>query len=137
MSQPLALIGPAVVEVIGVSPTGFGETMEAGWARHSVFGADMHFQPISGGENVETLQLAARPHVHGGLQNYRLLRELNASRQAVPFLRMSGIVGSYHGLVAVQRISRDEQRISPLGAGWRWEFTVELLYLGRNLGAGF
>ena len=94
-------------------------------------------QPTGGGEHIETLALACRPLVHGGLENYVALRELCRARTPVPFIRMSGLVGNYFGLVAVQRLSREENRIAPGGAGWRWEFTAELLYLGIGVGGVF
>ncbi len=137
MSQPIALIGSSVVDVLGINPLGFSENMEANFVRHRVFGADLYVQPVGGGENVETLNLACRPHVYGGLENYVLLKELCRSRLPVPFIRMSGLVGSYSGLVVIQSISREENRIAPTGIGYRWEFTVELLYVGRNIGVGF
>lgn len=136
-AAPIALIGGAVVDVLGISPVAFGESIEANWAKHAVFDSEMVFQPVSGGEHVETLNLACRPHVYGGLENYRLLQTLCRTRASVPFIRMSGLVGSYFGLVAVQRVSREESRFAPDGAGWRWEFTAELIYLGLNIGGGF
>lgn len=137
MSQPIALIGSSVVDVIGINPLGFSENMEANFALHRVFGADIYVQPVGGGENVETLNLACRPHVHGGLNNYLLLKELCGTRMPVPFIRMAGLVGSYSGLVVIQRISREENRIAPTGIGYRWEFNIELLYVGQNIGVGF
>lgn len=137
MSQPIAIIGGAMVEVIGLSAMGFAEVLEANWARHAVFDSEPYYQPVSGGDDVETLHLACRPHVHGGLANYQTLKALCKARQAVPFIRMSGLVGGYQGLVAVRTVSREETKIAPNGAGWRWEFTVELLYVGASAGGGF
>jgi len=137
MSQPLALIGSAIVEVIGLTPLGFAETMEANIARHAVFDSEPYYQPASGGDNIETLYLACRPHVFGGLDNHQALRRHCRERQPVPFIRMSGLVGGYMGLVFVQTVSREERRIGPGGVGWRWEFTVELLYAGQHAGGGF
>ncbi|MCC3246123.1 phage tail protein [Methylocystis sp. WRRC1] len=137
MSQPLALIGAATCEVIGISPMGFAETMEANWARHMVFDSEPYYQPVGGGEHRETLHLACRPHVMGGLDNYRALQRACRERRPVPFIRMSGLVGGYQGLVAVETVSKEEQRIAPDGMGWRWEFTVELLYVGETAGGVF
>ena len=136
MTLPLALIGPAIVEVIGINPTGFGANMEATFARHQVFGSELFIQPVGGGENVETLNLACRPHVHGGLENYSILQGLCRARLPVPYLRMSGLVGINNGLVVIQRIGRDENAIAPTGIGRRWEFTVELLHVGNATGVG-
>jgi phage protein U len=137
MSIPLAVIGNALVEVIGLSPLGFAEEIEANWAAHGVFDSEPYYQPASGGDHVETLHLACRPHVMGGLENYSALKTHCKARDAVPFIRMSGLVGGYQGLVGVRRISKDERKIAPDGAGWRWEFTVELLHLGEHAGMGF
>lgn len=137
MSQPLAIIGPAIVEVIGLSPMGFAEVVEANWARHAVFDAAPYYQPVSGGDQVETLHLACRPHVMGGLEHYRALKAVCQARAPVPYIRMSGLVGGYQGLVAVRTVSKEETKIAPDGAGWRWEFTVELLYVGASAGVGF
>lgn len=134
MSQPIAVIGGAMVEVIGLSPLGFAEVVEANWARHAVFGEEPYYQPASGGDAVETLHLACRPHVMGGLANYEALKRHCRRLEPVPFIRMSGLVGGYRGLVAVRSVSREETKIAPGGVGWRWEFTVELLYVGANAG---
>lgn len=137
MSQPLALVGDAMVEVIGLTPLGFAETMEGNIASHAVFDSEPYYQPVSGGDNVETLHLACRPHVFGGLQNYQALKRHCRERESVPFIRMSGVVGGYQGMVFVQTISREERRIAPGGAGWRWEFNIELLYARQHAGGGF
>jgi phage protein U len=137
MSQPLALIGSAFVEVIGLTPLGFAETMEANIASHPVFDSAPYYQPVGGGDHIETLYLACRPQVFGGLGNYQALKLLCHAREPVPYIRMSGLVGGYMGLVFVQTVSREERRIGPGGVGWRWEFTVELLYAGQHAGGGF
>ena len=137
MSHPLALIGDATLEVIGLTPLGFAEVVEANWARHAVFDAEPFYQPVSGGDDVETLHLACRPHLMGGLENYQALKRHCKAREPVPFIRMSGLVGGYQGLVAVRTVSREENKIAPDGTGWRWEFTVELLYVGAQAGRGF
>ncbi|MBG0796864.1 phage tail protein [Methylocystis sp. L43] len=137
MSQPIALIGSAIVDVIGITPLGFGEIMEANWARHPVFDSDPYYQPASGGDHIETLHLACRPHIFGGLDNFQSLKRHCKAREPVPYIRMSGMVGGYQGLVAVQTVSREERRIAPGGVGWRWEFTIELLFIGEHAGGGF
>lgn len=137
MSQPLAIIGSALVDVIGLTPLGFAEVVEANWASHGVFDSERYYQPASGGDQVETLHLACRPHVMGGLDNYAALKGHCKARDAVPFIRMSGLVGGFQGLVAVRTVSKEEHKIAPDGAGWRWEFTVELLHIGEHAGMGF
>jgi phage protein U len=136
MSQPLALVGPATLEVIGFNPQGFGWEGEANIAAHPVFDSDIYYQPVSGGEEVETLHVACRPHVFGGLGNYEALKGIMKSRKPVPYIRMSGLVGGYRGLVLVRRVSKDERKIAPDGAGWRWEFMAELVFAGASGGGG-
>lgn len=137
MSQPIAIIGDAIVEVIGITPMGFAEVLEANWARHAVFDSEAYYQPVSGGDDVETLHLACRPHVMGGLDNYAALKRHCKAREPVPFIRMSGLVGGYQGLVALRTVSKEENKIAPDGTGWRWEFTIELLHIGEHAGMGF
>lgn len=132
MSFPLAVIGPSVLEVIGLNPQGFDWQGTAVWASHPVFDDEPFYQPTAGGEETETLHLACRPHVMGGLENYEALKLIMRARQPVPFIRMSGMVGGYQGLVGVRQVSKEERKIAPNGAGYRWEFTAELLYVGRN-----
>lgn len=134
MSQPIAVIGSALIEVIGLTPLGFAETMEAHIARHAVFDSEPFYQPASGGDHVETLRLACRPQVFGGLENYRALQRHCRAREPVPFIRLSGLVGGYQGLVFVTSVSKEETKIAPGGAGWRWEFVAELLYAGAHAG---
>jgi phage protein U len=136
MPLPLALIGPATLEVIGLNPQGFDWSGEANWAAHPVFDSEPFYQPVSGGEESATLHLACRPHVYGGLENYQALKRILRTREPAPFIRMSGLVGGYQGLVGVRRLSSSESRIAPDGTGWRWEFTVELLFVGASAGGG-
>lgn len=137
MSQPLAIVGSAIAEVIGMSPMGFAEVAEANWASHGVFGGERYYQPASLGDNVTTLHLACRPHVMGGLENYAALKRHCRQLEPVPFIRMSGLVGGFQGMVAVRTVSKEENRIAPDGTGYRWEFTVELLHIGEMAGMGF
>ena len=137
MSIPIAIIGDALVEVLGLSPMGFARTMDANWAAHPVFEGAPYYQPTALGDRIETLHLACRPHVMGGLDNHIALERHCARLEPVPFIRMSGLVGGFQGMVAVKTVSKEETKIAPGGAGWRWEFTVELLYIGEQAGAGF
>lgn len=137
MSQPIALIGPATLDMIGVTPLGFAEVMEARWPGKPVFGGEPVYQPTGLGDHMETLHLACRPHVFGGLENYEALKALCSSQTPSTFVRMLGLVGVNMGLVGIRTVSREEQKIAPGGVGWRWEFTVELLYLGQHAGGGF
>ncbi|MBY6244031.1 phage tail protein, partial [Methylosinus sp. Sm6] len=103
MAFPLAVIGPAVLEVIGINPQGFDRSDSALWPSHPVFDDDPFIQPTAGGESTETVHLACRPHVMGGLANYEALKGVLRARQPVPFLRMSGLVGGYMGMVGVRQ----------------------------------
>jgi phage protein U len=136
MSLPLALIGSAVLETIGFNPQGFEYAGEAIWATHLVFDEEPFHQSTAGGEETETVYLACRPHVFGGLQNYEALKSDMRKREAVPFIRLTrGFRGSYQGLVGVRSLSKAERKIAPGGMGYRWEFTAELLYVGRQAGS--
>jgi phage protein U len=137
MSQPLAIIGDAIVEVIGISPLIYARVNEANWPGHAVFDGEPYYQPTSRDDKVETLHLACRPHLMGGLDNHLALERHCERLEPVPFIRMSGLVGGFQGMVAVRTVSKEEAKIAPDGAGWRWEFTVELLYIGEIAGTGF
>lgn len=132
MAIPLALIGPAVLEVIGLNPQGFDWTGAAVWASHPVFDDAPFLQPTAGGEETEMLHLACRPHVMGGLAAYEALKGVMRAREPVPYVRMSGLVGGYMGLVGLRQLSSSERKLAPDGTGYRWEFTAELIYVGRN-----
>lgn len=137
MSLPLALIGSAVLEVIGLNPTGVDWSGEANWPGHAIFDSEPFYQPTGRGDETTTLTLAARPHVMGGLGNYEMLRSHWRRQDVVPFIRLSGMVGQYLGDVGVKKLSAHEERLAPDGIGRRWEFTAELLHLGRHAAGGF
>lgn len=137
MSHPLAMIGAAVLEVIGLNPQGIDEEIEITWAGLPVFDDDVFWQATANGEERFTLKLACRPHVMGGLDQYAALKQQAKAREPVPYLRMIGGGASYEGLVGIRRLSRSEQRLAPDGRGWRNEFSIELIKIGRNSEGGF
>ena len=138
MSQPLAMIGEAILEVIGLNLQGIDEDGSATWAGLAVFDDDMFWQATAGGEKTITLRLACRPHVTGGLDQYEALKRVRDARAPVDFLRMIGSSAEYQGRVGVRRVGRQERKLAPDGRGWQQEFTCELIVMGRNSeGAGF
>ncbi len=138
MTVPVALIGAALVEVIGLAPEGFDWSTEATWASMDVFDSEPFYQPTAGGETTETVTLACRPHVTGGTVPINILKQQCKMRIAVPFIRLTGgTIGQFMGMVAIKRLSREEKKIAPGGTGYRMEVKAELLYVGRNMGGGF
>ena len=137
MSAPLAMIGAAMLEVIGLNPQGIDEDGEATIAELAVFDDDPFLQATANGAEKFTLKLACRPHVMGGLDAYEILKTQRRAREPVPYLRMYGFSAEFEGLVYIRRMSRSETKIAPSGMGWRHEFSDELIKLGRNSEGGF
>ncbi len=135
MSHPLCCIGSAVLEVIGLNPRRFDYRSEAHWAENAVFDDEPFYQPTGLGPRVMTLHLAARPHVMGGLGAYAALKDHHEAQDVVPFIRlMAGNIGEVVGDVAIRRLGHGEEKIAPDGLGYRHEFDVELLVVGRRAG---
>ena len=138
MSLPNAMIGPAVIEVFGLSPEGYDWSSSGRIAKRAVFDSEPFYQPTGMDETTETVRLATRPHTHGGLATIAILKMLVTSQQAVPFLRLvNGIVGQNMGTVIVQKLSREEKVIAWNGIGYRYTVTAELLYVGRLAAGGW
>lgn len=137
MSLPLALIGGAVLEVIGFNPTRFEWSGEANWPSQPIFGGEPLYQPTGLGDQITTVTLAARPNVMGGLDNYRALREHFRAQDVVPFIRLSGLIGIYEGDVGIKSLSATEEKLAPNGLGRRWEFTAALLHVGQRAAGSF
>jgi len=137
MSGPLALIGAAVVEVIGLNPSKFDWRGEANWPSQAIFGQNPLYQPTGLGDQVTTVTLAARPHVMGGLGNYEALRSHFRAQDVVPFIRLVGLIGVYEGDVGIRSLSSTEEKLAPDGVGRRWEFTAELLHVGLLAAGSF
>lgn len=138
MSDPLALIGGAVLEVIGLNPTSFDNEAEGNIASSNIFGEKPFHQPTGMGNETETVHLATRPHIMGGLGTVEILKAHRDAQDVVPFIRLNGsVIGAFKGMVIVKKVSTEEKNIAPGGMGWRWEFTVELLYVGENAGGLF
>lgn len=138
MSLPLAMIGEAMLEVIGLNPQLIDEDGAAVWAGLKVFDDDVFWQPTANGEKTITLRLACRPHVTGGLDQYEALKRVRDAREPVDFIRMIGSSAEYQGRVGVRRVTRAERKLAPDGRGWMQEFSCELVVMGRNSeGGGF
>lgn len=137
MSIPLCALGGAILEVIGLNPQGYDYRSEANWTSDNVFETTPFHQPTSMGDRTLTLRLATRPHVMGGLDQYAIIRQHHENLDVVPYIRLtSGILGEVIGDVGIQSLSHSEEKIAPDGLGYRHEFEVELLLLGRHAGGG-
>jgi phage protein U len=141
MSIPLCAIGSAVLEVIGLNPTGFDYKSKANWPDQAVFGERPFYQPTGLGDETVTARLAARPNVTGGLDQWEALRAHHRAQDVVPFIRLVGVAGRgvfqlgvMLGNVAITEISQTEERLAPSGIGYRHEFTAELLFVGERAG---
>lgn len=135
MSAPLCAIGGAILEAVGLAPVSFGYRSESRWAAQPVFGGDVYYQPTGLGERIMPLRLAARPHVMGGLLQYRILKAHHEAQDVVPYIRLTAaLVGDVGPNVAIRRLSHNEEKIAPDGTGRRWEFDVELLLVGDQAG---
>lgn len=134
----LAMIGSATLQMIGISPMGSETGGESLWPALQPFGGDPLYQPTANGEQLITLRLAARPLVMGGLEQHALLEAHRRQRDVVPYLRIFAAAGfpiaEFVADVGVRRLSATEEKIGPAGMGHRWEFTAELLVLGRAAG---
>jgi len=136
---PLCAIGAAVCEIIGLTPLSFEGASEAIWASQPVFDSDPFFQPTAMGEETITLSLATRPHTHGGLDQWAILKQQQRARKPVLFIRLVGSIeafaaGEVMGMVAIRNLSKREEKLAPDGIGWRHEFEVELVKVGENAG---
>ena len=135
MSIPLAAIGNATLEVIGFNPRSFDYSSESVWVGHQVFDDEIYWQPTAGGEETLTVKLACRPHVMGGLDQYERLKAHHKARDIVPFIRLvGGWSGEMIGDVAIRKLSHTEEKIAPDGIGYRHEFDVSLILVGRRAG---
>lgn len=135
MMMPLAIIGDAILEVIGFNPSEFDYSSEAEWVGHKVFDGEMFWQPTAGGEQTLTVKLAARPHIMGGLIQYAVLKQHHIARDVVPFIRLtSGWAGEMIGNVGVRRLGHTETKLAPDGVGRRHEFEVGLILVGQMAG---
>lgn len=144
MSMPLCCIGDAVLEVIGLNPQHFSSRSKANWPSQEVFDDEPFVQPTGLGARTVTVRLAARPHVMGGLDQVAVLRRHHQAQDVVPFIRLSGLAssallpaGDVIADVGIEDISAEESRPAPDGIGYRWEFEVQLIVVGRNAGFGF
>lgn len=134
----LCTIGDARLEVIGLNPQGFEASTEPTWADDAVFGEGNFYQPTSRGEEVLTLTLATRPHTHGGLGQYAILKRHCQRLDIVMFMRLTGAsglpVGEVMGNVFIRKLSSEEKKIAPGGIGYRYECTAELVFVGERAG---
>jgi len=135
----LCTIGDARLEVIGLNPQEFQTDTEPTWSDDAVFGEGNFYQPTSRGEETVTLRLATRPHTHGGLDQYAILKRHCRNLDVVMFMRLmaaaSGLpVGEVMGNVFIRSLSAEEKKIAPDGIGWRYECTAELVFVGEMAG---
>jgi phage protein U len=135
MTFPLARIGPASLETIGFNPQGFEYRASARWPGQAVFGGGIVYQRTGMGEQSIVVRLACRPHVMGGLANYRILKQIMLTQQVVPFIRLGmGMVADVLDDVGVRDLSHIEEKLAPDGLGYRHEFDAELIVVGREFG---
>ena len=135
---PLCAIGDAVLEVIGLNPRRFAYRSEANWPGQPVFDGEPFYQPTGMGDRVLHLDLAARPHVMGGLDQYAIIKRHHEAQDVVDYIRLAaGYVGEVGGMVTVRRLSHTEEKLAPDGIGYRHEFDVELLLVGHRAGGLF
>lgn len=129
----VAVIGSAIVEVVGLNPQEFEEESEGLWPHSTVFGDGPFYQDTGSGEAKLRLKLAARPHLMGGLDAFEALKKHERARDVVPYIRIGGaLAGSVIGEVAVKRVKRVESKLAPDRRGRRHDIEVELLLVGSQ-----
>jgi phage protein U len=131
MSGALIALGAAVLEVIGLNPQGIEWEKDYHWPGRPIFGGSPLYQPTGFGDETLTLQLATRPHIMGGLDQWAILQAQADALLPIPYIRLNGdLSGSFMGNVGIIRLSSWERKLAPDGMGYRWEFSVKLLNLG-------
>lgn len=130
MSHPLAAVGGATFEILGLNPGEFDYAAEASWPSDQIAGRGPLYQATGLGERVLTIAAMARPHVTGGLGSYAALKALMESQQVVPFVRLgANLVGEVAGAVFVRHLRHREGKQAPDGVGYKHEFEFELVFV--------
>lgn len=131
MSGALIMLGSAVLERIGLNPQGIQWDLECHWPGRPIFQGSPLYQPTGLGDEVVRLQLATRPHVMGGLDQWSTIQNHARNQDVISYIRLNAnFSGSFLGNVGIRRLSSGEQKLAPDGVGYRWVFSVELLNLG-------
>ncbi len=109
----LVSVGGAVLKVVGLNPSGIGQRSESRVPGKPTF-RGMDYQLTGMGEERIRLRFITAPLIMDGLDVIEVLRLLHRQQAVVPWLRMgSGYAASVMGLVVVQSLDVDEERLHP------------------------
>lgn len=109
----LMSIGAAVLKVVGLNPQRIGSSSESRVPAKPTF-TGMDYQLTGLGEQRSRIEFATWPMVLGGLDALEILRQIHRSQAVVPFLRLQrNYAADLEGLVVVQHLDVDEERLSP------------------------
>ncbi len=134
MSHPLASVGTALFEIIGLQTEHADYQSEASWPDGELFGRGPFYQPTGLGEAVLSLRAACRPHVMDGLTAYAAIKRHHERQDVVSYIRLGrGLVGEVQGSVFVRRLGHAEERFAPDGLGRHHTFDFELVFVGRGV----
>lgn len=132
----LVSIGGAILKVVGLNPQKIGQRSESRVAGKATF-AGMDYQLTGMGEERVRLAFQTAPLLMDGLDAVEVLRLLHRQQAVVPWLRMgSAYAGSVMGLVVVQSLDVDEERLHPFtGVARIVHGECEMVVVGDNSAA--